>query len=104
MYDSPINVIYGELQTKVEKDLENHIFESVQSVGVMVDKDELIKALQYDRQQYEKGLADGKREFAIYMLGRIAAIEMMSGIDLVSLKDACSKVLEETGGTNENID
>ena len=104
MYDSPINVIYGEVQTKVQEDMENHIFKSVQSVGVMVDKDELIKALQYDRQQYEKGLADGKREFAIYMLGRIAAIEMMSGIDLVSLKDACNEVLEETGGTNENID
>lgn len=98
MYDSPINVIYGKLQTKAQEDMENHIFESVQSVGVMVDKDELIKALQYDRQQYEKGFADGKRKFAIYMLGRIAAIEMMSGIDLVSLKDACSEVLEETGG------
>lgn len=98
MYDSPITVIFGKLQTKVQEDMKNHIFESVQSVGVMVDKDELIKALQYDRQQYEKGFADGKREFALYMLGRIAAIEMMSGIDLVSLKDACNEVLEETGG------
>ena len=98
MYDSPINVIYGELQTKVEKDIENHIFESVQSVGVMIDKDELIKALKYDRQQYEKGHADGKREFAVYMLGRIAAIEMMCGIELHSLKEECSEVLEETGG------
>lgn len=98
MYDSPINVIYGKLQTKVQEDMENHIFESVQSVGVMVDKDELIKALEYDRQQYEKGYQDGKREFAVYILGRIAAIEMMSGIDLVSLKDACNNVLKETGG------
>ena len=104
MYDSPINVIYGELQTKVEKDMENHIFESVLSVGVMVDKDELIKALEYDRQQYEKGYEDGKIDAADYMYEKICEIEKMTGMEFGALKDACSKVLEETGGTNENID
>ena len=31
---------------------------AVQSYGINVDKDELIRALQYDREQYYKGYAD----------------------------------------------
>lgn len=34
----------------------------VQDYGVRVDKEALIKALMYDRQQYEKGYADAKAE------------------------------------------
>ena len=39
--------------------LEDSVCEAVQSVGVNVDKDELIKALQYDRDQYNKGFVAG---------------------------------------------
>lgn len=55
MYESPIEVYYKDMRTKIE----NNIFEAVCNVGVSVDKDELVKALQYDRGQYEKGYADG---------------------------------------------
>ena len=33
----------------------------MQDIGVSVDKEELKKALRYDRQQYEKGYADAKQ-------------------------------------------
>lgn len=56
-YQSPVEVIYQGFETK----LEGEIFEAIQSYGVAVDKDELIKALQYDRDQYRKGFADGAR-------------------------------------------
>lgn len=56
-YKSPVDVIYQGFQTKLEGD----IFEAIQSYGVDVDKDELIKALQYDRDQYRKGFEDGSR-------------------------------------------
>ena len=36
--------------------------EAIRKVGVNVDKEELIKALQYDRNQYTKGYEDGKNE------------------------------------------
>lgn len=49
-------------QTQMEMQMEGEIMKAVQKVGVVVDKDELIKALNYDRQQYEKGYEDGKRE------------------------------------------
>lgn len=55
MYESPVNVIYGEMQTQIEGD----IFKAIQNVGIDVDKEELLKALQYDREQYSKGYSDG---------------------------------------------
>lgn len=54
-YQSPVNIVYQGLQSKFEGD----IYQAIQSYGVHVDKDELIKALQYDRDQYKKGFADG---------------------------------------------
>lgn len=57
-YKSPINIICSEFQTTVE----GEIFKAVQRVGVNVDKDELLKALQYDRGQYQKGYADRDSE------------------------------------------
>lgn len=58
MYESPIEIIQGAFTTEYE----NGIVRAVQKVGVNVDKDELVKALGYDRQQYEKGYADAKSE------------------------------------------
>ena len=56
MYDYKplINVITLGLRTE----LDNNILKAVKDVGIDVDKDELIKALAYDRNQYEKGFSD----------------------------------------------
>ena len=40
------------------------VLESCVKVACDVDEEELLKALQYDRGQYEKGYADGKRDAA----------------------------------------
>ena len=59
MYESPINRIYGEISNEIiRKDEENIMITVNQQVGYQVDKSELIKALNYDRNQYEKGLTD----------------------------------------------
>lgn len=58
MYDSPIKVHQQQLETN----LENEVLTAVLRVGVSVDKDELIRALQYDRQQYEQGYRDAMDE------------------------------------------
>lgn len=57
MYKSPIEIIQGQLQVQ----LEGTIMKAVQQQDVIVDKDELIRALQYDRDQYEKGYADAMK-------------------------------------------
>ena len=55
MYQSPIEII----QDRMRMELEGEVFKAVQNVGVHVDKEELLKALQYDRGQYNKGFNDG---------------------------------------------
>ena len=55
-YDSPIRMIAGEMETKMEADT----MSVIQSYGIDVDKEELIKALAYDRGQYEKGYRDAQ--------------------------------------------
>lgn len=64
MYESPIELIISDMQHKVRQEQDKQIYEAVQRVDVNVNKEELIKALNYDRQQYEKGYADGIKEFA----------------------------------------
>ena len=56
MYESPITQYTTDIQTKVEDQLMETLF----SMGFDVDKDELKKALEYDREQYQKGFKDGK--------------------------------------------
>ena len=55
MYKSPIEVF----QTGIEYQLENEIMSMVQKYGITVDKDELLRALRYDRNQYDKGYTEG---------------------------------------------
>ena len=57
MYESPIYIYTKELQSK----LDGNILTAVHSYGISVDRDELIKALHYDRMQYDYGYADGLR-------------------------------------------
>ena len=58
MYESPINLIYGGLTTKITEDIDNAILTVIQKLDIDVDKEELIKALNYDRDQYRKGYMD----------------------------------------------
>ena len=58
MYESPITLINGAFYLN----LEDGVYKAVRQTGVVVDKDELIKALKYDRDQYNKGYADAKAE------------------------------------------
>ena len=53
-YRSPIEVI----QTQMRNQIEGEIYKAVMNVGVNVDKEELLKALRYDREQYQKGYKD----------------------------------------------
>lgn len=61
-YESPIHLIMGQLQTEFAKqgsELDKMTYKAIQSVGIEVDKDELIRALQYDRDQYNAGYRTG---------------------------------------------
>ena len=70
MYTSPIEKIYGEVQTQIVQEDEKMVMKAIREVGVNVDKETLIKALQYDRNQYTKGYEDGKND----VLDKISAV------------------------------
>lgn len=60
MYQSPIEITFGAMKM-VERqadEIEKYVYEYMQEIGVNVDREELLKALRYDRDQYEKGFAD----------------------------------------------
>lgn len=58
-YQSPVEMLVGEMTTRIENACNATI---QQKLGFNIDKEELVKALQYDRHQYEKGYQDGKAE------------------------------------------
>ena len=58
-YESPIQVDFiDQMVEEIHKEQETIIMEKVKMV-VNVDKYELLRALQYDRGQYDKGFAAG---------------------------------------------
>lgn len=58
-YKPPIEAVRRELTGKIEQSLEDGIMRILHDIDIHVDKEELIKALKYDRGQYEKGFRDG---------------------------------------------
>ena len=60
-YESPITRIENQLLSEMRKNEEDQFMCEVrQAIGYNIDKSELIKALNYDREQYERGYQDGK--------------------------------------------
>ena len=55
-YHSPIELIVGEINTQFENDCVTMI----QNYGIDINKEELVRALNYDRDQYHKGFQDAK--------------------------------------------
>ena len=55
MYKSPIEIMCGDVKMQMEGD----ILKIVQSYDINVNKEELLNALQYDRNLYQKGYDDG---------------------------------------------
>lgn len=71
MYKAPIEILSAK-RAEYKLDTEKMVIEAVFETGINVDKDELIRALQYDRDQYDKGYADGKAEAAREIITEIA--------------------------------
>lgn len=64
MWECPITTYIDEIISQQMVERENAITLKVsETIGVDVNREELIKALNYDRQQYEKGYADAKAEY-----------------------------------------
>lgn len=118
MYNSPIEMIIGNMQIQHE----GEIFRAVQNIGVNVDKYELLKALRYDREQYDKGYKDGYnaeiRKFVLELTSRIHKLEIYECdigygreergylVDdvLATIDKLVEEMTEETNGNQRNKD
>ena len=59
-YESPIEIALRQMRIEQEKKIEGEVMKAIQDYGITIEMDELIRALQYDRDQYRKGYEDGK--------------------------------------------
>lgn len=64
-YKSPIELFSGidQIIECVKDEFDNNVYKAVLRTGVQVDKDELIRALRYDRNQYLKGYSDAEAKY-----------------------------------------
>lgn len=68
MYEPPFTVHINELADQIVKAQENEVAAQVSmQIGVQVNREEMLKCLNYDRGQYERGYRDG------YEAGRVEA-------------------------------
>lgn len=65
-YKPPVEIWCNDFMDKIVTEIQENNEMKIMAVinqHVSVDKEELIKALNYDRHQYEKGYADAKAEY-----------------------------------------
>ena len=89
MYKSPIEITH-KIVSEVSRDKENKIVAKVKDItNINIDKDELIKALQYDCDQYVKGYNEG------YIEGEKAARERFCNILEYTLSESINYAIKE---------
>ena len=75
MYESLITQVVSQASSDMIKNQENQLMVEIrQMIGWDIDKEELIKALKYDRNQYDKGFSDGKEEGKKEVLDKLREI------------------------------
>lgn len=74
MYKSPIQLVTDNINYAMRAKIDDTIYQAVLRCDVAVDKDELVKALTYDREQYDKGYSDG------YMKGTTETLEKVKTV------------------------
>lgn len=103
MYKSPIEMLCSEIQRHIDQENENMVITAIRNVGVNIDKDELMKALRYDRNQYAKGYEDGKNEILNKI--RNGEIEVWNGMNgqVVMPKGTFEKIYNECKEEDDDI-
>ena len=63
MYESPITQNIVDIASQVVQAQDGSLVYEVQkAIGYDIDKEELVRALKYDRDQYQKGYEDGRKD------------------------------------------
>ena len=66
-YDSPIGLLIDKMSSEIAKQTDEMVYSAVQKVGIDIDKDKLVSALEQDKQRYRdaytKGYLDAMNRF-----------------------------------------
>ena len=75
-YNSPVKLSFVEqLRDSFEEQLTNRVYKIVTEYGIDVDKEEMVKALKYDRDQYKRGYERGKKDATHYSFWVVNEVE-----------------------------
>ena len=96
-YKSPIEIYTGEL---ILKEMDDGVMRATVNCGVHVDKEELLKALAYDRGQYEKGYRDATAE---HQRPPGKWIEEIGDCEGKAVRYICSNCGDDDGWINYNF-
>ena len=97
MYESPINLMVGDIEMQMVQKQEQTIFNAIRKCSVDVDKDELVKALNYDRNQYSKGYKDGVNDALNKVRVKVERLQKMcdkNDLNLLAQYSAFGMVLD----------
>ena len=76
-YESPIEIAVKKTVNDIMEERDNAIIAKIsEEMAININKEELFKALAYDRDQYNKGYRDG--EIAGYAMGYKDALEKVA--------------------------
>ena len=62
MYKSPIELLVTEIHNQIVEQQDEEVYKAVVHFIPHIDRAELLRALHYDRDQHDKGYADGKAD------------------------------------------
>jgi DNA-directed RNA polymerase subunit RPC12/RpoP len=65
-YESPIELLITDIQHQIVEQQDEQIYQAVMNVIPNINKEELLRALKYDRDQYDRGYEDGKRDSVVH--------------------------------------
>ena len=100
MYKSPIEIVVSQFQEMIIQQQDEQTLQAIQKVGIKVDKDELIKALAYDRGQYKKGYTDGIVAFAERLYEELRIYGQKDKFDKSVFLNVVDNLLKEFVGDN----
>ena len=74
MYDCPISMQTDGLELMIREEREKSIVRAVQKIGIDIDKESLIEALNHDRKRYEEAYQKGWDECKKHYEDKLARI------------------------------
>ena len=61
-YESPIELLISDIRHQIIEQQDEQIYQAVMEIIPNINREELLKALAYDRDQYDRGYEDGRRD------------------------------------------